>query len=586
MCGIIGYAGGRNAAQVLVGGLKKLEYRGYDSAGIALAEEREIRIFKTAGKVAALERIMPLKTASTLGLGHTRWATHGAPEMRNAHPHRSGKVTLVHNGIIENEQTLRAQLNQQGFSPISDTDTELIAMLIDRHYCGDARAAIRAACAKLEGSYALGVLFEDQPDRLYAVRKDSPLLIGQGQGEHFIASDIPAFLDYTHSYFLLEEGEIAELSASKATIYNKADDAIEKPLHQADFGRLSTSKKGFEHYMTKEIWEQPEAVENTLNRYCKGDAFSAELKQELSVEGRIFLVGCGSAYHAALLGKTMLETYARIPTEAAIASEFRYNDPLLRKEDLVVVISQSGETADTLAALRLAKKKGIRTLGIVNVFGSSIAREADTVLYTMAGPEISVATTKAYSCQVVLLWLLALKLAHRSPAALQPLPALIRAALEQEPRCKELARKYADAEHLFFIGRGQDYAVGCEGSLKLKEISYIHSEAYAAGELKHGTISLIEENTPVIAVITDQTRRAKTAANIKEVRARGARVLCIAPKDADLPDCDRIDLPDCADFLAPIAAAVLCQLFAYHAAVARGNDIDQPRNLAKSVTVE
>ena len=586
MCGIIGYAGNRNAAQVLVRGLKKLEYRGYDSAGIALAEEQEISIYKTAGKVNALERIIPLNSASTLGLGHTRWATHGAPELLNAHPHRSGKVTLVHNGIIENEQALRASLKAQGLSPVSDTDTELIAILMNTHYHGEALPAIRAACRQLEGSYALGILFEDQPEKLYAVRKDSPLIIGKGNGEYFIASDIPAFSDFTHSYFLLDEGEIAELSAENVIFYNAADQIIEKSLRNADFGGSSVSKSGFEHYMTKEIWEQPQAVENTLNRYCCKDSFSAELKDPLMVDGRIFLVGCGSAYHAALLGKTALETHARISAEAAIASEFRYNDPLLKKGDLVVAISQSGETADTLAALRLAKKKGIRTLGIVNVFGSSIAREADAVLYTMAGPEISVATTKAYTCQVVLLWLLALKLANRSPAALQPLPALIRAALEQEPRCKELAQRYADAEHLFFIGRGQDYAVGCEGSLKLKEISYIHSEAYAAGELKHGTISLIEKDTPIIAVITDQSRRAKTAANIKEVRARGARVLCIAPKNADLPDCDRIDLPDCPDFLAPIPAAVLCQLFAYHAAAARGNDIDQPRNLAKSVTVE
>ncbi|MBR2013645.1 MAG: glutamine--fructose-6-phosphate transaminase (isomerizing) [Clostridia bacterium] len=586
MCGIIGYNGPRKAETVLIDGLKKLEYRGYDSAGIALMEKQGIRIFKKEGKVAALESILPKASNATIGIGHTRWATHGAPEDRNAHPHSWGKVTLVHNGIIENDQSLRTMLKKQGLSPISDTDTELIAMLIDHCYRGDPRDAIRAACALLEGSYALGILFEDHPQILYAVRKDSPLLLGVGNGEFFIASDIPAFLEYTPTYCLLEEGEIAELSAREITLYDRTDRIIEKPHHIADFGDISTAKDGYEHFMKKEIFEQPSAVQKTIDRYYKNGCILSELGVDFRVEGKIILIGCGSAYHAALLGKNALEKYARIPTEVAIASEFRYSDPLLKKEDLVVLISQSGETADTLAALRLAKEKGVPTLGIVNVFGSSIAREADTALYTMAGPEISVATTKAYTCQAVLLYLLAMKLAHRSPAELNELPQAIERALEQKSLCKKLAAKYASAEHLFFIGRGRDYAVSREGSLKLKEISYIHSEAYAAGELKHGTISLIEENTPVIAIITDRTLLPKTAANIKEVRARGAQVLCIAPQTAPLPDCDRLDLPDCGDLAAPIAAAVLCQLFAYYAAIARGTDIDQPRNLAKSVTVE
>ncbi len=586
MCGIIGYNGPQKAEPILISGLKKLEYRGYDSAGIALMEKQGIRIFKKEGKVAALESILPKENTATIGIGHTRWATHGAPEDRNAHPHSWGKVTLVHNGIIENDQALRTMLKNQGLSPISDTDTELIAMLIDHCYRGDPRDAIRAACALLEGSYALGILFENHPQILYAVRKDSPLLLGIGNGEFFIASDLPAFADHTSTYCLLEEGEIAELSDCKITLYDRTDRIIEKPHHTADFGAVSTTKNGYEHFMKKEIFEQPSVVQKTIDRYNENDRILSELGDDFQVGGKIIIVGCGSAYHAALLGKIALEKYARIPTEVAIASEFRYSDPLIKKEDLVVLISQSGETADTLAALRLAKKRGIRTLGIVNAFGSSIAREADTVLYTMAGPEISVATTKAYTCQAVLLYLLAMKLGHCSPAELKEIPQAIEHAFLQEPRCKQLAEKYASAEHLFFIGRGRDYAVSREGSLKLKEISYIHSEAYAAGELKHGTISLIEENTPVIAIITDPALQQKTIANIKEVSARGAQVLCIAPKSASLPDCDRLDLPDCGDLAAPIAAAVLCQLLAYYTALARGTDIDQPRNLAKSVTVE
>ncbi len=586
MCGIIGYNGPRKADPILINGLKKLEYRGYDSAGIALMGRKGIEVYKKEGKVAALESILPKENTATIGIGHTRWATHGAPEDRNAHPHSWGKVTLVHNGIIENDQALRTMLKNQGLRPISDTDTELIAMLIDHCYRGDPRNAIRAACALLEGSYALGILFEDHPQILYAVRKDSPLILGLGKGEYFIASDIPAFADYTPTYCLLEEGEIAELSPYGLTLYDRTDQIIEKPHHTTDYGDISTAKNGYEHYMKKEIFEQPSVVQKTIDRYYKNGCILSELGVDFRVDGKIILIGCGSAYHAALLGKNALEKYARIPTEVAIASEFRYSDPLLKKEDLVVLISQSGETADTLAALRLAKKKRVPTLGIVNAFGSSIAREADTALYTMAGPEISVATTKAYTCQTVLLYLLAMKLARRSPAELRKIPQAIEHAFLQESRCKQLAEKYASAEHLFFIGRGRDYAVSREGSLKLKEISYIHSEAYAAGELKHGTISLIEENTPVIAIITDPALQQKTISNIKEVSARGAQVFCIAPQNAPLPDCDRLDLPDCNDLAAPIAAAVLCQLLAYYAALARGTDIDQPRNLAKSVTVE
>ncbi len=586
MCGIIGYAGGQEAAKLLIGGLKKLEYRGYDSAGIALAEPAGIALYKTDKKVASLEELIPRNTASRLGLGHTRWATHGAPEPRNAHPHQWGKVTLVHNGIIENERTLREQLKSEGLSPISDTDTELIAMLIDRAYRGDPRAAIRAACARLEGSYALGILFEDRPGILYAIRKDSPLVVGLGQEENFIASDIPAFLKHTRAYCLLEEGELAEITAAGAAFFDQDDRRIEKPTLFADWDEQAARKGGYPHYMAKEIAEQPRAVRDTLGLYCDKGAFSGAMAEELSIGGTLRIVACGSAYHAGLLGKWAIEKYARIPVEVSIASEFRYNDPIMNKDDLVVIVSQSGETADSLAALRLAKQKGIPTLGIVNVQGSSIAREADRVFYTAAGPEISVATTKAYTCQAVVLYLLALRLAGRATDGVEALPKLLEQCLEKEEQCKEAAQTVAKAEHLFFIGRGADYAVSCEGSLKLKEISYIHSEAYAAGELKHGTISLIEEGTPVVAIATEKARLPKIAANIREVAARGAAVITVTRPEMQFSEGIRLELPDCPEALAPFGAAVLCQMLAYHAAVARGNDVDQPRNLAKSVTVE
>ncbi|MBQ8894873.1 MAG: glutamine--fructose-6-phosphate transaminase (isomerizing) [Clostridia bacterium] len=593
MCGIIGYAGKRDTAEVLIGGLKKLEYRGYDSAGIALEKEGKIDIYKNKGKVAVLEEQVSGKdtAGARIGIGHTRWATHGAPSDVNAHPHRSGKVVLVHNGIIENDRELRAELAAKGIRPVSDTDTELIALLLNKLYTGDPIPALRAASARLEGSYALGVLFEDHPGKLYALRKDSPLIIGRGEGENFIASDIPAILEYTHDYWLMEEGELAILTEEKVEFLNEADEPIEKAYRTADWDEQSARKGGYPHFMAKEIAEQPHVVKETIARYYQNGVLFPE--DALSVKGTIHIVACGSAYHAGLLGKYAIEKIARIPVTVEIASEFRYADPILTKDDLVVVISQSGETADSLAALRLAKERGIPTLGIVNVWGSSLAREADTVIYTAAGPEISVATTKAYTCQVVLLYMLALKLGNPADlqekcAEMEQLPALIEEVLKQEEACKELAKLYHEAKHLFFIGRGQDYSVSCEGSLKLKEISYVHSEAYAAGELKHGTISLIEEGTPVIAVMTDRSRIAKTAGNIREVHSRGAKVLCITYADVDISSFGdhRLTLPDCSDFISPIPGVILTQLFGYHVAVARGNDVDQPRNLAKSVTVE
>ncbi len=591
MCGIIGYAGERDPAEILIGGLKKLEYRGYDSAGIALSRKGTIDIYKNKGKVSVLEEQLHRHATdgASIGIGHTRWATHGAPEDINAHPHRSGRVVLVHNGIIENDGALRAALAERGLHPISQTDTELIAMLLNELYTDDPIAAIRQATAQLQGSYALGILFEDHPDTLYSIRKDSPLILGIGEGETFIASDIPAILEHTHRYVLLEEGEIAILSKDGVQFLNAENTAIQKEIRTADWNEQSAMKGGYPHFMAKEIAEQPQVVRETIGKYRQDSRLFPSL--DLQITGTVHIVACGSAYHAGLLGKYAIEKFARIPVKVEIASEFRYADPILSPNDLVLVISQSGETADSLAALRLAKKRGIPTLGIVNVLGSSLAREADQVLYTAAGPEISVATTKAYTCQVVLLYMLALKLAENKTdiyplcKELESLPALIEETLKQESLSQQLAERYKDAEHLFFIGRGQDYDVSCEGSLKLKEISYLHSEAYAAGELKHGTISLIEQGTPVIAVMTDRERLPKTLSNIREVQSRGARILGITHPDTEFHG-DRLELPECSDFLAPILAVILCQLFAYHVAVARGCEVDQPRNLAKSVTVE
>lgn len=599
MCGIIGYTGERDTAKVLIDGLKKLEYRGYDSAGIALSGANQIRIYKKEGKVQILEEQVQnaAPAAAPAGIGHTRWATHGEPSDLNSHPHRGKRVVLVHNGIIENYLELKNELEKAGICPISDTDTEIAALLLDQLYKGDPHAAIFEAAKRLEGSYALGILFTDRPDTIYAIRKDSPLIIGKGQGENFIASDIPAILEYTHDYYLLEEGELAKITKERIEFYNPQKEPLEKKLLTADWDEQSAMKGGYPHFMAKEIHEQPEVVQKTLAQYMRGSSLFPEQDALFDIQGTIHIIACGSAYHAGLSGKQIIEQMARIPVRVEIASEFRYNNPILKKEDLVIIISQSGETADSLAALRLAKANGTPTLGIVNVRGSTIAREADRVLYTAAGPEISVATTKAYLCQVALLYLMALRMGKKRLAKetfdqklqeLHHLPALIKEALEREEQCKALAKKFKDAEHLFFIGRGQDYALSCEGSLKLKEISYMHSEAYAAGELKHGTISLIEEGTPVVAVMTDRSRIPKTTGNIKEVHARGAKVLCLTYRDIDCSDIadEILTLPDCSDFIAPMIGVILTQIFAYHVAVERGNDVDKPRNLAKSVTVE
>ncbi len=599
MCGIIGYVGPQNTADILIGGLKKLEYRGYDSAGIALYRNHGIEVIKNKGKVAVLEEHVKQRETggAHAGIGHTRWATHGEPSDINSHPHRGKNVVLVHNGIIENYQELKEKLAQKGIRPVSETDTEIAALLLDQLYHGDPVEAIFQATAQLEGSYALGILFSDQPDTLFAVRKDSPLIIGRGNGENFIASDIPAILEYTHDYYLLEQEELAVLTKDQIQFIGADRRPLTKTMLTAHWDEQGAQKGGYPHFMAKEIHEQPDVVRATLALYDKDGILFPESQLNFHPRGTVRIVACGSAYHAGLLGKYVIEKLARVPVQVEIASEFRYADPILTKEDLVVIISQSGETADSLAALRLAKERGVPTLGIVNVWGSSLAREADQVLYTAAGPEISVATTKAYTCQVVLLYLLALRFAQSTLSAtewekkhqeLRTLPDLIANTLQEEALCKKMAEEFKDAEHLFFIGRGQDYALSCEGSLKLKEISYVHSEAYAAGELKHGTISLIEKDTPVVAVMTDHTRMTKTASNIKEVHARGAKILCITYPEAEIADFSSrlLPIPPCPDFLAPFSGVVLAQLFAYYVSVARGNDVDKPRNLAKSVTVE
>lgn len=600
MCGIIGYTGDKYAPEILIQGLKKLEYRGYDSAGIAVCKNGETVICKNRGKVASLEeKVRHTDLSDTVcGIGHTRWATHGEPSDVNSHPHSGGKkVTIVHNGIIENYLELKAQLSEQGFHPVSQTDTEIGALLIESMYRGDPMEAIYGAIARIRGSFALGIMFSDHPDTIYAVRRDSPLIIGAGEGENFIASDIPAILPYTKKYYLADEDEVAVVKKDSIKFFGRDGKELKKELLTAAWDEQSAQKSGYKHFMLKEIYEQPRVVADTVNAYKKADELFTECTFDFDIRGKIHIVACGSAMHAALLGKFMIEKLARIPVSVEIASEFRYDDPILGQDDVVIAISQSGETADTLAAVRLAKEKGIRTLGIVNVWGSTLSREADDIIYTYAGPEICVATTKAYLCQTVVLNMIALKLARNTMGEaeykkhvgmLDALPGYISRALELDGYCRELAMKNLEAEHQFYIGRGQDYCVCTEASLKLKEVSYVHSESYAAGELKHGTISLVVDGTPVIAVMTERARIAKTVSNIKEVASRGAQVICVTYDDIDVADFCRgkivIEAPD--ELLSPIIANIPLQLYAYYVADGRGNDVDKPRNLAKSVTVE
>ena len=577
MCGIVGYVGKRSAQDVLLDGLEKLEYRGYDSAGVALALDGGIRVVKSKGRLTALrEKLAAQQLAQSFcGIGHTRWATHGEPSDVNSHPHSTPRVSIVHNGIIENYGLLKERLAAKGYTFQSETDTEVLVKLIDSCYTGDPLRALQQALAKVRGSYALAVLFRDYPDTIFAVKRESPLIVGWGEGENFVASDIPALLKYTRKYSVLEEGDME-----------------------------AAEKGGYPHFMLKEINEQPAAIMATVSPRVE-DGLPVLRIPELTDEvlrgiGRVHLVGCGTAMHAGMVGKSAIETLARVPAEVDSASEFRYRDPILEKNDLVIIISQSGETSDTLAALKLAKSRGVPVLAIVNVVGSSIARAADYVMYTYAGPEIAVASTKAYMVQMCVLYLFALRLAYargrlneaetrRYTAQLLRAPEVIKPRLADCEQIKYLASRYVNTQSCFFIGRGFDYALSLEGSLKLKEISYVHSDAYAAGELKHGTISLITDGVPVIALATQKQVYEKTISNAKETRSRGARVLLFTTKDAVVPEgvADAvIRLDEYEDILMPLQLIVPLQLFAYYMAVLRGCDVDKPRNLAKSVTVE
>lgn len=609
MCGIVGYVGHRDCSDVLVSALTKLEYRGYDSAGIAVFENGEIKTVKTKGKLKDLEDKLAAvgKPDGHIGIGHTRWATHGEPSDVNSHPHSGARVTIVHNGIIENYIELKEFLVSKGREFISDTDTEVVAQLLDYKYNGNPLETIDAVMAELKGSFALGIMFKDFPDRIFAVRRESPLIVGVAEGECFIASDVPAILQYTRDYYLLEHDEIATLSGEGVAFVDEHLDSIEKELKTADWDMEAAEKGGYPHFMIKEINEQPLAIRTTIMPRIKDGLPCLEecgiTLEKLREFNNITIVACGTAMHAGMVGKYVIEDLARVPVNVDIASEFRYRNPIVGKGDLVIIISQSGETADSLAAMRLAKQKGATTLAIVNAKGSSIAREADMLIYTLAGPEIAVASTKAYITQLSVVYLFAFELAlaketvsvaecKRLVSALMKMPDAVQYVIDNcEDKCKYIATKLVTADSLLYIGRGLDYALSMEGSLKLKEVSYIHSESYAAGELKHGTISLIDEDMPVISVATQTDVIPKTISNIVEVKSRGAKIIlvCTDACARELKDgvADYVvEIPHSEELLMPITAVVPLQLLAYYTSINRGNDPDKPRNLAKSVTVE
>lgn len=606
MCGIVGYVGKRDCTDVLIDALSKLEYRGYDSAGIAVFEKNAIRVEKSKGRLLDLEEKMARdgKPSGHCGIGHTRWATHGEPSDINSHPHGNKRISIVHNGIIENYKEIKDFLIKEGYGFESETDTETVAKLLDYYYDGNPLDTIIRVLADIEGSYALGIVFRDFPGKIYAVRKDSPLIVGVGEQENFIASDVPAILKYTRDYYLIEEDEICELTAEGVKIVDTRKNVLNKELQTATWDIDAAEKGGYEHFMLKEIHEQPNAVKMTVSPRVK-DGMPDFSETGLTVEKinnykQIFIVACGTAMHAGMVGKYVIEKMARVPVIVDIASEFRYREPLIGEGDLLIVISQSGETADTLAALKLGKSLGADTLALVNVVGSSIAREADMVLYTNAGPEISVASTKAYSVQIAAMYLFAFQVAYakgkiteeeckKYVSELMEIPDYIEKTLKTKTVCQQTAAKLLNADSLLYIGRGLDYALSMEGSLKLKEISYIHSESYAAGELKHGTISLVTDQMPVIAVATQKGLIEKTVSNIKEVKARGAMVVLVCGETLDIEegvaDCI-IKLPEVDEILMPTLAAIPLQLIAYYTSVLKGCDVDKPRNLAKSVTVE
>lgn len=608
MCGIVGYIGNKPAAPIILDGLAKLEYRGYDSAGLAVYDGEKINVQKAVGRLKVLENLthggesMP----GYVGIGHTRWATHGAPSDVNAHPHynKDRTIAVVHNGIIENYIPLRKKLLGKGYEFVSETDTEVLAQLLDYYYKGNPLEAIAKVLHRVEGSYALGIMFADFPDEIYAVRKDSPLIVGKSADGSFIASDVPAILKYTRTVYYVENQEVVKLTKDELHFYTVDEEEITKEPVTIDWDANAAEKGGYEHFMLKEIYEQPRTITDTISpRIKNGDIVIDELNmtdEEIKAVKKIYIVACGSAYHTGVTAKYILEGLVRIPVEVDVASEFRYRNPILEEGTMVVVISQSGETADTLAALREAKARGFKVLGIVNVVGSSIAREADSVMYTWAGPEIAVATTKAYSAQLAALYLLTMKLGRvRGTISdelfaslledIKKLPYQIELLLGQKEKIQRFANRYVGAKDIFFIGRGIDYAISLEGSLKLKEISYVHSEAYAAGELKHGTISLIEDGTLVVAVATQPALYQKTISNIVEVKARGAFVMAITTEDNTAMEKAAdyiIYIPETNPYFANSLAIIPLQLFGYYVAVGKGCDVDKPRNLAKSVTVE
>ncbi|KPC77045.1 glutamine--fructose-6-phosphate transaminase (isomerizing) [Laceyella sacchari] len=608
MCGIVGYIGEKQAQSILLEGLSKLEYRGYDSAGLAVYNGETIKVNKAKGRLANLEERLAVESLpGVLGIGHTRWATHGKPSDENSHPHvdMAGRFAIVHNGIIENYIELKEELMAKGHVFTSETDTEVVAKLLAELWDGDLVSTVQKAVARLEGAYALGVISEYEPDKLVAVRYASPLVVGVGDGENFIASDIPAILKHTRDVYILEDGEMAILKPDSVTLMRVDGTPVERETMKVNWDIATAEKGGYDHFMMKEIHEQPKAIRDTLSGRVKDGVvdLSQEIgltKEQIKDIEKIHFVACGTAYHAGLVGKTVLEELARIPVECDVASEYRYRNPIITDKTLVVVVSQSGETADTLAALREAKKQGARVIAITNVVGSSVAREADDVIITWAGPEIAVASTKAYTSQLIAIYLLGLYLAQvRGPKTAEQLSEIVNHlmalsthaedVLKQEKQIAQFARSMAKNEHLFFLGRGLDYAVALEGSLKLKEISYIHSEAYAAGELKHGTLALIEEGIPVVALATQHAVYDKMVSNIQEVKARGAHVLGLATEgDSELRKTvdEVIHIPKTIDLLTPVLTVIPLQLFAYYACVERGYDVDKPRNLAKSVTVE
>ena len=608
MCGIVGYLGKRQATEVLIDGLSKLEYRGYDSAGVAVNTGNELAIRKFKGRLAILaEDLQKNPIDGHLGIGHTRWATHGEPSDVNSHPHfnMDRTIAVVHNGIIENYLELRAELEAEGVKFLSQTDTEIAAHMVSKYYEGNLLDAVYKATARFRGAYALGVVCADNANELVAVRKDSPLVVGLGEDENMIASDIPAILKYTRNVYFLENGEFVHILGDKVTVLNENKEVVEKEVSEITWDVEAASKGGFDSFMAKEIYEQPKGVEDTLmrrldeNGRIKLDDIKIT-KEDLDRINKVYIVACGTAYHAGLVGKYAIEKFAKIPVIADIASEFRYSDPFVDENTLIIIVSQSGETADTLAALRDAKSKGARVLSITNVVGSSIARESDDIFYTWAGPEIAVASTKAYTTQLMAFYMIALNLAMTKGSIteeeyfkmidiLKGMPSKVEKVLECDKFVEEIAAEIKDKNDIFYLGRGLDYALAMEGSLKIKEISYMHAEAFAAGELKHGTIALIEEGTPVIAIATQEQLFEKMVSNMQEVKARGAKVIAIVEeynKEVEKSADRVIYIPEVEDMFASITSVVPMQLLSYHVAKMRGCDIDKPRNLAKSVTVE